>query len=460
MWSFEKNTRFYTYLALIPAFWFMKGYFVENAMTLCIVLFLLVLADFIYKLGNRIHVLDLMALNAILAYLLAPSIAYTLSESEFYKGLHAMAVPAEKYFSVAFPGTFALLAGLNYPFKSVQVDHRIYFHKVKEYLKDKQEVGVQLFWFGVFSELIVHSVPPALIFVLTITGYLVYIGGLYIWFGEHKQRQIYMVLVIGLPVIDAARNGMFGELIFWGVFMALLILFKYKVKMHWKITTAVLGLFIMLMIQSLKYEFRMNTWAESANFSTTERMAMMNEMVGERIENPILLFGQATLTGALERTNQGYLTGMAVRYTPEYEPYAQGETIFMSIAASFVPRMLWPDKPTVGGRANMVRFTGFDPGPTTSMDIGQLGDSYVNFGPWGGAVCMFMYGLLFQFIFASLLQISLDSRASMMLWIPLFFAGTIQLETSILACVNHLIKTSFLTYMMIWGYRLVFRKEL
>ena len=460
MWKFEDNFRFYTYVALIPIFWFGAEWFYERTLPLCLGLFLLVMADFVYKLGNKIHVLDLMALNGILAYLLAPSLAYHFAEAEWYKGLNFMAITEAEYFHVAFPGTFGLLAGLNFPFKSTQIDHKVYFENVREYLKDKQEVGVHLFWIGVVSELLVYRVPSALIFLLTITSYLIYIGGLYIWFGDHKYKQFYLMGVFGIPIIKAAKHGMFGELIFWGVFMVLLLLFKYRVKLHWKISAAVLGLFVMLMIQSLKFEFRMNTWAESANFTLADRMSMMNEMVGERIDNPVLLFGQTTMTGALERTNQGYLTGMAIRYTPEYEPYAKGETIFMSIAASFIPRALWPDKPTVGGRENMVRFTGFDPGPTTSMDIGQLGDSYVNFGPWGGALCMFAYGLLFQFIFASLLQISLDSRASMMLWIPLFFAGTIQLETSILACVNHLMKTAFLTYMMVWGYKQVFRKEL
>jgi hypothetical protein len=391
---------------------------------------------------------------------LAPSISYSIAETDWYKGVYFMSVSNAEYFRVAFPGTFALLAGLNYPFKSVQVEHKVFYHNVSKYLQDKQQVGVHLFLFGVLSELILPFSPSALRFVLTITSYLIYIGGLYIWFGDHKQKHFYLLGVFLIPVVKAARTGMFGELLFWGIFMVLLILFKYRVKFYWKITAAVLGVFIMLMLQSLKYEFRVNTWAESANLSLTERMNLMNEMVGERIDNPVLLFGQATLTGALERTNQGYLTAMAIRYTPEYEPYAKGETIFVSLAASFIPRAIWPNKPMVGGRDNMVRFTGFDPGPTTSMDIGQLGDSYVNFGPWGGAVCMFFYGLVFQFIFATLLQISLDSRPSMMLWIPLFFAGTIQLETSILACMGHLIKVSFLTVLLVWGYKKVFQKEL
>lgn len=460
MWSFKNNFRFYTYLALILMFWLIPDVFYDSPLRISLTLFLLVMTDFIYKLGNKIHVLDLMALDGILAYLLSPSLIYHLADTDWYKGINFMAVSEEVYFGVAFPGTLALLAGLNFPFKSVQVDHKLFYENVSVYLKDKSQVGIHLFWIGVVSEALIPLAPSALVFLLTVTSYLIYIGGLYIWFSDHPKKQLYLIGMFAIPLAKSARHGMFGELIFWSIFIVLLLLIKYNIKLYWKILVSVFGLFCMLMIQSIKYEYRLNTWSDQSGVSMSDRMDLMNELVGERIDNPILLFGQTTMTAALERTNQGYLTAMAINYTPEFEPYAKGETIFVSLAASFIPRAVWPDKPKVGGRDNMVRFTGFDPGPTTSMDIGQLGDSYVNFGPWGGAVCMFAYGLLFQFIFATLLQISLDSRPSMMLWVPLFFAGSVQLSTSILACAGHLIKTAIITYLLVWGYKKFFQKEL
>ena len=60
----------------------------------------------------------------------------------------------------------------------------------------------------------------------------------------------------------------------------------------------------------------------------------------------------------VERVDMTDILAAQVRYQPDYEPYAFGETIYSSFY-TLIPRFLWPDKPIVAGGSEFVaRFTG------------------------------------------------------------------------------------------------------
>jgi hypothetical protein len=55
-----------------------------------------------------------------------------------------------------------------------------------------------------------------------------------------------------------------------------------------------------------------------------------------------------------------------------------------------IPRVLWPDKPAVGGGGDIVsQFTGVQFARGTNIGPGQVLGFYMNFGIWGviGGVC-------------------------------------------------------------------------
>ena len=74
--------------------------------------------------------------------------------------------------------------------------------------------------------------------------------------------------------------------------------------------------------------------------------------------------------------------------------YASGDTLG-KVAMGLIPRVLWPDKPAVGGGGSVVHdFTGIEFAEGTSFGAGQVFEFYVNFGSLGVIGGFLLYGWL------------------------------------------------------------------
>ncbi|RMD99002.1 MAG: hypothetical protein D6816_15475, partial [Bacteroidetes bacterium] len=102
------------------------------------------------------------------------------------------------------------------------------------------------------------------------------------------------------------------------------------------------------------------------------------------------------------------------------------------------PRALWPNKPEAGGAEKMMRFCGFDV-QGSGMNIGLLGEAYVNFGFGGAAVFLFLFALFLNYIYTWFLKVG-QERPYIVLWLPLAFFGALSVETDFVTVLNHLIK--------------------
>lgn len=99
------------------------------------------------------------------------------------------------------------------------------------------------------------------------------------------------------------------------------------------------------------------------------------------------------------RLNQDYLIGAAVDYIGSgFAEHARGATFWDALAA-IIPRALWPNKPVVGGSGDLVSiYTGIRFADGTSVGIGQVLESFVNFGSTGVAVCFLALGAVLTWI--------------------------------------------------------------
>ena len=85
-----------------------------------------------------------------------------------------------------------------------------------------------------------------------------------------------------------------------------------------------------------------------------------------------------------DRLNQNEYIGIAVaRLELGAVEYASGDTLG-KVAMGLIPRVVWPDKPQVGGGGTVVRdFTGLEFAEGSSFGAGQVFEFYVNFGSLG-----------------------------------------------------------------------------
>lgn len=99
------------------------------------------------------------------------------------------------------------------------------------------------------------------------------------------------------------------------------------------------------------------------------------------------------------RLNQNQLIGAAAAYIDAgHVPFAYGAT-FADAALAVIPRALWPEKPTGAGSGDLVAiYTGIEFAEGTSVGIGQVMESYVNFGTVGVVISFLVLGVLIALI--------------------------------------------------------------
>ena len=134
-----------------------------------------------------------------------------------------------------------------------------------------------------------------------------------------------------------------------------------------------------------------------------------------------------------------------MNYIPAQKPFAEGKTVKEAIVASIFPRFLMPNKAISGGVENMKDYAGIQLGKGTSMDIGQIGEAYANYGIYGGIVFMFLLGLLLNWVLNFIEKKQLR-YPDLIFWMPFIFLQIVKAESSLVTILNHLVKASIIVW--------------
>ena len=109
-------------------------------------------------------------------------------------------------------------------------------------------------------------------------------------------------------------------------------------KLPWK-TLAVVFLLLVFAIFPFFNTFRLI----DPRLDTTTRARMTSGIISNWDSDDYL---KASTTAVKRRLALINSVAVVVRDTPRWVPYANGRTIFLPSLALFVPRVLWPDKPS------------------------------------------------------------------------------------------------------------------
>ena len=429
---------------------------IEGMMTeeiLSIGLFVYFLLDFIDSIGKNYNILDIPILLALFQCLLMPILVFHIyNDLALVIALkYDMGVSAETYYGFMFPAVVAMIIGMKLPpllQSSYQMKFLLAIHAVRKHLIGKGNLGVMLITIGIVTTIMKSFVGGQLQYIAYLFGLLLYVGVLYTFFSDHKQRLWYLLGGGFIIFAQAIGQGMFGELVYIMLLVFLLVVLGVKVSNSLKFGLAIAGFFFILILQSVKADYRDIAWRGQGNSEQTNTGAFFT-LILDRISQPGRFFDLDMMFPTVNRFNQGMIVGKVMDHVPNREPFAEGETIFKSLAATFVPRILWPDKPKSGGHENMLRFTGYKI-EGYSMNISPMGEAYGNYGVEGGIFFMFLYGLFFALLIVLLMNY-VKKKPTLILWFPVLFLNSVQIETDILMCLNSLIKNMLFVAFCYWA---------
>jgi hypothetical protein len=421
--------------------------------SISVFLFSYFLFTFIDSIGYDYNVNMITILFGIFQLLIMPMIVYRIynNDSDAIALFYNMSVEEETYYSFVVPGLLLMICGMQIPLIRSSTKKSFFNNSIlecKKYLKGKSNIGIVMMIIGLSTGIIEPFIASELSYIAYLLSKLLFIGIFYILFSEIKNKKIYIIAGLAALVIQTIIQGMFGELIYTSMLAFLLLLVGKKVDFYKKFLFCFFGAFLVLVLQSIKREYRAAAWHGVKSENTSNTTTFIN-LLYKRISNPGEIFDEANFFPIAVRFNQGMIQSKVMDYIPKFNPYTEGKTIFNSVIASFIPRFLWPDKPIAGGKWNMEYFTGLII-EGYSMNVGPLGEAYGNFGNQGGVYFMLFYGLFFNLVIYVLIRIA-KTKPTIILWFPILFLNSIQMETDILMTVNSLLKNCIFVAVCYWA---------
>jgi hypothetical protein len=412
-------------------------------------LFAFFVLKFFFELGETVEIRDLMIVIALLQWVIGPVIKYHIPEKDVF---YFMAIPESQYIAFALPASIVLISGLYFPGVYKKPDSEKLFQSVGKILKEKPNLDIILIAIGVVAGIAENFAPLSIKFFIYLVGGSRFIGLFFLVMNQRKFKWPIFGAVLAWLFLETVRDAIFHELLLWLIFLFIIIAFLYRFNIRQKLMFLIPFLILMILIQSVKFYFRQEVAAYSGTFN---RAGMFTKMVTSELSTGNKTISANNFDAAVDRINQGWIVARIMRYTPTFEPFANGETIISGIQASLVPRLFNANKAKAGGRDNFERFTGKKLSENTSMGLSPLGEAYANFGVMGGIVFMFLLGLFYNFYISLIIKLS-GVFPSLFFWLPLLFLQVVKAETDFVVVLNHLVKASIVVAIIIFAIRKAF----
>lgn len=394
--------------------------------------------------GNSFLVREIAGVLFCLQFLVGPAIFYNGGEDAYGNSTITMGVSEEIYMSFAIFSIIAFLSGLYFFNPKLLLDD--YKIKLKKILIFNPKLSLILFSVGLFAQILkgLNSFTDLTFLIYLLQG-LTFAGGFLALFNVVKPKFTYLSIAIALVTAEAISLAMFHDFLIWVIVSGAFISIIIKPNFTQKIVAGLFIIFLAVIIQSVKVDYR----ALTSGSSEVNRGVGNIENAAKEVKQGDGFFTEESLVKQVIRINQGWIVSNAMATVPSKIQYSYGEELLDVLVAAFFPRFLFPNKLKSGDTELVMKYTGLTIREGTTFALSCLGDAYVNFGKWGGVLFMFFYGIFVSWIYKIMIKKSKKSPL-IILFIPLLFHHFIRPDTELQTALGHLIKSTFLIYAVIW----------
>jgi hypothetical protein len=244
----------------------------------------------------------------------------------------------------------------------------------------------------------VFDIPSATAIVSTLGSLIIVAACLRLWIAIKTRNSLKLWSTVALlpllPLVTLIRAGFLGYGTYWLLAIVAFLFGQSRRRVtYFLLAPAVffVGLSLFVNYMLARDDIRQLVWYEQASFG--DRL--------QRIADVFQNFEWLDLSNLRHkeainnRLNQNWFIGVAVARleTGEIE-YLSGAT-FGNMLIALIPRVVWPNKPAVGGGGSVVYdLTGIEFAEGTSVGAGQVLEFYGNFGRLGVIGGFLLYGWL------------------------------------------------------------------
>ena len=214
-----------------------------------------------------------------------------------------------------------------------------------------------------------------------------------------------------------ARFGLYGAVVFGfivglltGMLENTLMPLVLVLAVRWHATRRIpwfailMGFVLYLVLNPAKFEYRQQVWFSGQQYGFSQRL----EVWALAVEEELSAMGgeeawEETVRESMARFDLVHKFAYVRDMTPAFIPYYGGQTYSYFLYA-WIPRLLWPDKPSASESTNRLDLDyGFKyETQPVSVAIGQLPEAYANFGILGIVLVMALQGGVFALLDAML----------------------------------------------------------
>jgi hypothetical protein len=223
---------------------------------------------------------------------------------------------------------------------------------------------------------------------------------------QSRKPKRLMILAVGIEIV-IGFSGYFSS--FKSVLFLLLIITAGTASDRPKLPKVELS--VALMITLLLVAFWQAVKVDYRNY--------LNQGTGQQVvlipfEQRMRFLGRSALRVTPERMAEGIIDGVkrlgythffahSLRNVPKSIPYQNGALWIGAVKHVFMPRILFPDKPALDDSQRTSYFTGLRVAGArqgTSISIGYIGESYIDFGSRMMLIPILLLGYLYGWIYA------------------------------------------------------------
>lgn len=382
---------------------------------------------FVKALGSSVPIMEMLLLIAALQWILGPYLSYFNNYTHFK---YYMYVEENTYMSFVVPAF--MVFSIAVLFRLPKLDLNTLNRAIKF-----APFAMTLFVIGVIADIGYSVAPPGLLFFLFLLLQFKFVGAILFLFSEDKRSQYLFYGTLIYLFLNALARGMFHDLLLWGVFMFMFWSLKNKPSFKMRIAIITAGIFFAMGIQLIKSSYREIIYSGySGNklvlFLSILEDKVVNEEITETDDQNVNI-----------RLNQGWIISAIMYNVPFREPFSDGGTITEAVSASILPRFLDKNKKRAGGQENFEKFTGLQIGRNTSMGMSLMGESYANFGVFGGILFMGVWGFFLRWYWRGIVFF-VHRYPLLLFFVPIIYLQVVKAETELVVVLNHLIKSSIL----------------